>query len=180
MTDLDLLAQLIDDIARDMRSEIEPLPLEDVSWSPGTQANSIGVSLWHMARGMDFLAVQVLQGKPVDDELWHTLGWCEKTGYNPRGIGYGGWGVVTGYSWEEVLAIPALSARELMEYLDQAAGAVSTQVRLLTPESAHQAVPELMKGRLTYYQWVKEFYKGFQAHVGEMMAIKAMIARWQS
>jgi len=34
-----------------------------------------------------------------------------------------------------------------------------------------------MKGRLTHYQWVKEFYKGLQGHVGEIMAIKSMKAR---
>jgi len=47
----------------------------------------------------------------------------------------------------------------------------------MSPEAAQQKVPGLMGGRLTYYQWVKEFYKGFQAHVGEIMAIKALIAR---
>lgn len=177
MTDLELLAELIEDLARDLRPEIEPLTTEKLAWNPGPQANSIGVTLWHMARGMDFLAVRILQAKAAEEEQWHTKGWKEKTSYDPRGIGYGGWGVVTDYTWEDVLAIPKLSSQEIMEYFDQACFALSAQVRKLTDESAHQLVQEFMKGRLTKFQWIKFFYKGLQAHVGEIIAIKAMKAR---
>jgi hypothetical protein len=177
MTDMELLAELIDDLARDLRPEIEPLTLEELAWQPGPQANSIGITLWHIARGLDLLTVRVLQNKPPEEEHWHTRGWRAKTGYDPRGIGYGGWGVITGYSWEEVQAVPALTAGELLEYLEQACGALSAQVRALTSEAARQRAPGLMGGKLTYYRWVKEFYKGFQAHVGEIVAIKALMAR---
>jgi len=180
MTDLELLAQLIDEVHRDLKPIIEPMPLEELHWNPGPQANSIGVTLWHMARGMDFLSTRVMQGKPAEEELWHTLGWREKTGYDPRGIGYGGWGVITGYTWEEVLAIPKLSAADMLQYLDQSSTSLSAQVRGLTAEKAGEQVPELMKGKLTYFRWVKEFYKGFQAHIGEIVAIKAAIDRGRS
>jgi hypothetical protein len=177
MTDLELLAELIEDLARDLRPEIEPLTPDALAWNPGPQANSIGVTLWHMARGMDFLAVRILQDKPAEEEGWHTQGWREKTGYDPRGIGYGGWGVVTGYTWEEVLAIPKFNSKEIIEYFEQSCFALSEQVRQLNDESAHQLVQEFMKGRLTRFEWVKFFYKGLQAHVGEIMAIKAMKLR---
>jgi hypothetical protein len=177
MTDLELLAELIEDLAHDLRPEIEPLTQQELDWNPDPQANSIGVTLWHMARGMDFLTARVLQSGPAEEEQWHTKGWRQKTGYDPRGIGYGGWGVVTGYSWEEVLAIPKLSSQEIMEYFDQTCYALSDQVRRLTQEVAAKPVQEFMKGKLTRYQWTKHFYKGFQAHVGEIMAIKARITR---
>ena len=177
MTYLELLAELIEDLARDLRPEIEPLPPEALAWNPGPQANSIGVTLWHMARGMDFLAVRILQAKEAEQEYWHVKGWREKTGYDPRGIGYAGWGMVTGYTWEEVLAIPKLTSQEMMEYFDQACFALSGQVRQLTDEVAQQPVPNYRKGKLTRYEWLKFFYKGLQAHVGEIMAIKAMKAR---
>jgi hypothetical protein len=177
MTDLELLTELIEDLARDLRPEIEPLTPEALAWNPGPQANSIGVTLWHMARGMDFLAVRILQGRPAEEEQWHTQGWREETGYDPRGVGYSGWGVVTGYTWEEVLVIPTLTSQEILEYFDQACCALSGQVRQLSHETAQQLVPNYMQGRLTHYQWIKHFYKGLQAHVGEIMAIKAMKAR---
>lgn len=177
MTNLELLAELIDDLARDLRPEVESLMPTDLAWLPGPQANSIGVTLWHIARGMDFLATQVLQNQPSEAELWHTLGWAARTGYDPRGHGYEGWGVITGYTWAEVLAIPALTAADLLEYLDRASQALSAQVRALTPNTASQRVPHLMGGKLTRYRWVKEFYKGFQAHVGEIVAIQALMKR---
>jgi hypothetical protein len=174
---MDLLAELIDDLRRDLRPVIEPLTAEELAWQPGEQANSIGVTLWHIGRGLDLLAVRVLQSKPPEAELWHSLGWRERTGYDPHGHGYGGWGVLTGYAWEEVQAIPALSASELLEYLDQTSAAASEQVRHLGSEAARQPAPGLMDGRLTYYRWIKEFYKGFQAHVGEIVAIRELMLR---
>jgi hypothetical protein len=177
MNDMELLAELINDLGRDLRPLIEPLTAQELAWQPGPQANSIGVTLWHIARGLDLLAVRVLQNKPPEAELWHTLGWRERTGYEPHGHGYGGWGVLTGYTWEEVMALPALSAGELLEYLEQTIAEVTAQVRLLDSEAARQPAPGLMDGRLTYFRWIKEFYKGFQAHVGEIVAMREMMSR---
>jgi len=177
MNDLELLAELIDDLARDLRPVIEPLSPEELAWLPAPQSNSIGVTIWHIARGVDFLATRVLQGKPPEAELWHAAGWRVKTGYDPRGLGYDGWGVLTGYTWEEVLAIPGLTAAEYLEYLEQACQALSPLVRSLSSEVAQQPAPGLLDGKLTYWQWSKAFYKGFQAHVGEILAIKKRLTR---
>lgn len=177
MNDLELLAELVEDLARDLRPEIEPLSGEQLAWQPGEQANSIGVTLWHMARGLDLLAIRVLQNRPAEEELWHTQGWRERTGYDPRGVGFAGWGVLTGYSWDEVLALPKLSASEVLTYLEQACRTAAAEIRKLDPEMARQPAMGMLRGRLTYYQWIKGFYKGFQAHVGEIMAIKALQAK---
>jgi hypothetical protein len=175
MNDLELLAELIEDIARDLRPEIQSLTPAELDWQPGLQANSIGVTLWHIARAFDLLAVRVLQNKPPEAELWHANGWRARTGYDPRGLGFGGWGVVTGYTWDEVQAIPSLTAEELLQYLDEACAACAAQVRELSSESARQPALGLLDGKLTYYRWIKLFYKGSQAHVGEIMAIKARL-----
>ncbi len=177
MNDMELLAELIGDIVRDLRPEIQPLTVEELSWEPGPQANSIGVTLWHIARGLDLLATRVFQGKPAGEELWHTGGWRDRTGYDPRGVGYGGWGVVTGYTWEEVQAIPRLTAADILQYLDEVSAIVTAQVRQFTSDSARQPAMALMNGRLTYYEWIKAFYKGFQGHIGEIMALKAQMKK---
>lgn len=78
-------------------------------------------------------------------------------------------------TWEEVLAIPVLAAAELLEYLDNAIGVLSPLVRALSPEAPRHAVPWIMDGKLSNFQWIKSFYKGFQAHVGEILAIKALM-----
>ena len=50
MNDPELLAELIDDLARDLRPEIELLTPEEFSWQSGPQANPIGMTIWHLAR----------------------------------------------------------------------------------------------------------------------------------
>ena len=175
MNEIDLLSELLTDIVRDLKPEILPLTPAELAWQPGPRANSIGVTIWHIARGMDFLATRLFLQKSADEELWHANGWREKTGYDPRGIGYDGWGVLTGYTWEEVLAIPRLTSIELMQYLEDSCQSLTSQVCNFTPETIHQPARVLMDGKLTYYRWVKGFYKGFQAHIGEIMAIKALM-----
>lgn len=177
MTDVELLVELVGDIARDLRPEIEPLSAGELDWQPGPQTNSIGVTLWHVARGLDFLAARVLRGGAAEEELWHAGGWRERTGYDPRGHGYGGWGVITGYTWEEVEAIPRLTAAESLQYLDEAVTAVTIELARFTSETIRRPAPAVLDGKLTYYQWVKSFYKGFQAHVGEIVALKALMKR---
>jgi hypothetical protein len=76
-----------------------------------------------------------------------------------------------------VLAIPRLTPAEHVTYLRQAASDLAAGVRRLTEAKAALPAPGLMDGKFTYREWVKSFYKGFQAHVGEIMAIKASIAQ---
>jgi len=177
MTQLELLAELVEDVARDLGPQVEKLTQDQIDWFPRLEGNSIGVTVWHLARGMDLLATRVMRGEPAENELWHTAGWRDRTGYDPRGVGYGGWGVITGYTWPEVLAIPRLTPAEHVEYLRRAAGDLAAEVRKLTEAAAAEPAPGLMDGKFTYRDWVKSFYKGFQAHLGEIMAIKASIAQ---
>jgi len=87
-----------------------------------------------------------------------------------------GLGAVTGYTWEEVQAIPSLSAEELLAYLDQACHALSQHLLTMSPEALHQSVPGLGDQR-TAYEWVKPVLKGCLGHLGEIQALKAMKAR---
>ena len=175
MTDIELLGELIGDLARDLRPEIQQLAADELLWQPAPEANAIGVTVWHIARGLDFLAVRILRGDAAEDELWHRNGWRERTGYDPHGIGYGGWGVLTGYTQEEVRAIPRLGAADLVNYLDQACGAVVVELGNFDSRSIRQTATTVLDGRLTYFQWAKSFYKGFQAHVGEIVAIEGLM-----
>jgi hypothetical protein len=85
--------------------------------------------------------------------------------------------VITGYTWEEVLAVPLFSSQEIMEYFDLSCFALSAQIYKMTEETSLEPVQEFINGKLNQYQWVKFFYQGLQSHVGEIMAIKAMLAR---
>jgi hypothetical protein len=176
MTDLDLLTQWLQDAHDQLAKEIQALPPEALNWQPDPEANSIGVTVWHVARWMDILAVQVFQAKPAEAEVWHTQGWRAHTGYDPRGKGQKGWGAITGYTQAEVKAIPLLSAQELLMYLGQAYAALREQILGLPLEALHQRAPGLTYD-MTLYDWAREEWQGFFGHVGEIQAIKAMWGR---
>ena len=177
MNDIEVLLDWLQDLAKNMREEIESLSVEDLAWQPDAEANTIGVTVWHMARWLDVLAVQTLQREAPEQEQWHTRGWTKKTGYDPRGIGYRGLGVVTGYTLEEVKVIPRLTAENLLAYFEQTSEALSEQLRLLPPGTLHQ--PPTPTSRRTVYESIKPILQGCFGHVGEIEALKAMRARTQ-
>lgn len=174
MRDVEVLANLVEKLARDLREEIAGLSREELSWQPDTEGNDIAVTVWHGSRWLDVLTVRVLEDRPAEQELWHTRGWLERTGYDPRGIGYRGLGVLTGYTIAEVAALPALNADELLQYLDEACAALRSHLLQLPADGLSQPVPG---GRRTVYDQVSSILMGCFGHVGEVEALKAMQAR---
>ncbi len=177
MNDVELLVDWIQDLAGSVRAEVAPLSAKELAWQPDPEANNIGVTVWHMARWLDVITTQVLDGQAPEAELWHTRGWMENTGYDPRGIGYKGLGVVMGYTQAEVEAIPVLSADGLLTYFDQTCAAMCDYLRALPPDALHQVPAPESGRRRTAYQSLKPIVQGCFGHVGEIEALKAMQSR---
>ena len=173
---LELLARLQSGVCGTLAS----LSAGALAWQPDPQANGIGVTVWHFSRWLDVLAVRVLGAGPSDDELWFANGWAERSGYDPRGLGVGGLGVLTGYSLAEALAVPPLAADELLTYLDEAVAALTTHLRSLTSDELRQPARGLREpgGEPTSgREWVLDILLGSLGHLGEIRAIKALQAR---
>ena len=83
-------------------------------------------------------------------------------------------GNITGYTWDEVLEIPALPAADLLAYLDQVVADLAAQLRAMTPEALLMVVPGIT-GRRNPYQWVRPILQGCFGHLGEIEAMKS----WQ-
>ena len=176
MRDVELLADLVAKLARDVHAEIAELSPEGLAWQPDPEANNIGVTVWHFSRWLDMLAVQALANRSAAEELWQTRGWAARTGYDPRGIGYLGLGLLTGYTQAEVAAVPQLTAGHLLEYLDQACGALRERLLGLPSEALYQPTPGL-GGKRKVYDLLTSILMGCFGHVGEIEALKAMRER---
>jgi uncharacterized protein len=176
MTDLELLADLVDDLTKGIHKAVSGLSHEELIWRPDAEGNSIGVTVWHMSRGLDVLKVRFLEQQQALAEQWHTQGWGKQTGYDPRGIGTGGLGILSGYTQEEVAAIPVLTAEQLLAYLDQVSDALR-QYLLSLPEGALSRPTMFVGERLTAYQVIKEIVLGCVGHLGEIEALKALQIR---
>jgi hypothetical protein len=118
----------------------------------------------------------VLQIHSQEDEQWFTRGRREKTGYDPRGLGYRGFGAITGYTLDEMKRVPAMSADDLLAYLEQVCGTLAKSVIAVSPEALHEPTP-VFKGERTVYEWIKPILKDSLGHVGEIQAMKAMQKR---
>ena len=176
MTDLELFVDLVDDLTKGIHKQVSGLSHKELTWQPDTEGNSIGVTVWHISRGLDVLKVRFLEQRPAEAEQWYTQGWARQTAYDPRGIGTGGLGILSGYTRQEVSAIPELSAEELLAYLDQVSHALR-QYLLSLPEGALAQPTTFVGERLTGYLVIKEIVLGCVGHLGEIEALKALQTR---
>ena len=176
MTSVEMLADLVTTLSKGIHKEVAGLSVPELTWQPDAQGNSIGVTVWHMSRGLDVLKVRFLEQQQAHAEQWFTQGWARKTAYDPRGMGTGGLGILSGYTQEEVAAIPVLSAEELLAYLDQVSDALC-QYLLSLPEAMLSQSSMFLGARLTAYQVIKEILLGCVGHLGEIEALKALQTR---
>jgi hypothetical protein len=171
----DVLIDLLEDNRRRLRRVFAALSDEAVFWRPEADANSIAITVWHMARILDvFLTLQAEGGLP-EEECWFQQGWAEQTGYDPRGIGSNGWGMLTGYTQEEVAAIQPLTREQVMGYLDQVYDKIKEYLAGTPIEKLLTLAPGF-DGRYTQYQCIQMALMDNVRHLGEIFAIKA---RWE-
>jgi ketosteroid isomerase-like protein len=176
MTSVEILADLVASLTGGIHKALTGLPIQELTWRPDAEGNNIGVTVWHCSRGLDVLKVRFLEQQQALAEQWFTQGWARKTGYDPRGIGTAGLGILSGYTQEEVAAIPVLSAEELLAYLDQVSDALR-QYLLSLPEEMLSQSTMFAGERLTAYQVIKEILLGCVGHLGEIEALKALQIR---
>ena len=170
----DVLIDLLEDNRRRLQRVFDSVNDECIYWKPDPESNSIAITVWHMARIFDVFLTQQAKGEPAQEEGWFRGGWLEQTGYDPRGIGQNGWGMLTGYTLTEASQIPQLTRKELIGYLDEVYDTVrdyltNTPIEsLLTPSAGFD-------GRYTRYQCIQMALLDNVRHLGEIYAIQA---RW--
>lgn len=170
---VETLRDILRDLVRDLRAETEALSAAELDWRPRPTANSIGITVWHVARWLDVLECPVLEGRDAAAERWQLDGWAARRGYDPRGIGAHGLGTVTGYGPEEVARIPSLTAPELVTHLDAAGRDLDATLHALDA-AALAAAARGGAGERTAYDWIKAVLEGALGHLGEVRALRAM------
>lgn len=157
------------------------MPQSALLWQPDAEANNIAVTVWHVCRALDLLKVKIIENQPDPNQLWYSKGWAAKTNYDPTGLGFSGFGNLSGYSLEQVKKVPLLSAAELLEYFDQVYKALNDYLTNIKDEalegtpigwpSAAGVSPQ------SIYIVLMMFLLDNREHLGEIKAIKAMWSR---
>ena len=58
-----LLADLVDDLTKGIHKVVTGLSVSELTWQPDAEGNSIGVTVWHISRGLDVLKVRFLSAQ---------------------------------------------------------------------------------------------------------------------
>jgi len=172
----DVLLDLLDDNTKRVHQLLDEITEECLHWQPDPGANSIAVTLWHASRVFDVFMTQHIKGQPNEKEVWIQSDWAQKSGYDPRGLGTNGWGMLTGYSLNEMREIPRFGKELLHGYYDETAAVIQSYLEKTSEEELAQAAPGL-EGKRTKFYWVRHPLFDLTRHVGEMLALKAMWER---
>ena len=172
----DVIIDLLEDTRRRLRRVMGQISDECLYWTPDPEANSIAVTVWHMGRLFDVFLTQQARGQAAENECWMRLGWAERTGYDPRGIGRDGWGSVNGYTLEEVDAIPRFTKAQLLAYIDDVYDTVKAYVSD-TPMEELQTPGAGFEERYSKYQCIQMALMDNARHLGEIYTLKAMWER---
>jgi hypothetical protein len=165
MRDTELIAMWFEDIGAALWRRVERLDEDALEWRADDRGNNVRETVWHMSRWIDVLT-RLLDGTQPSAERWFTDGWADRTGYDPRGIGDDGLGALTGYTFEEVLAVPRLTAGELLEYADSVIAPLAQRLRALPDDDAAKALRRPIR-----------ILQGCFAHIGEIDALLAIRER---
>ena len=179
MNHKDVFLDMLENYAFSLHRTIADLPDEALQWQPDPEANNIMVTVWHVCRALDVLKVKIIENRPHPDQLWYARGWASKTGYDPAGLGSGGFGNLAGYTLKQVKEVPLLSAKELLEYFDQVYEALRVYLAAIElkaleeppagwPGDPGSSAPE------NIYVVIMMFLLDNREHLGEIKAIRAM------
>jgi hypothetical protein len=118
---------------------------------------------------MDMFITRRLENKDAANEIW-VREWTPKTGYDPRGLGTSGNGVLIGYTMDDVKKVPALTPAEMLNYFD---ATLESFVSVLRKVELNTQAPggEIKR---TYYEWARIAMLDGIRHTGEIFAIRAM------
>ena len=175
MDAIDVLIDLLEDNRRRLHRGLSHMSDECVLWRPDLDANSIAITIWHMARIFDVFLTQHAIGDASGAECWFRFGWADKTGYDPRGKGHNGWGMLTGYTQEEVADMPQLAKAQVLDYLDEVYDTVKKYLASISMEKL-QTPGAGFDGEYTKYQCIQMALLDNVRHLGEIFAIEA---RWK-
>jgi len=159
-----LMAEWVGDLRAGIERQLGRTPDAALHWRPARETNSIGDTVWHIARWLDLVVMWLANAAP-ETQHWIGDGWAARTGYDPRGLGTDGLGAISGYTFSEVEAIPKLRADELRAYLDAV---------------CDDLIPKLAAADDTAARRYKGVVQGTFGHLGEIAALRALYERQAS
>ena len=175
MTEKELLIDFYATYWQRVQTILHDMPRAAMTWTPNSDIRSIAILGWHLGRSLDLLTVRLLRGLPSEQELWHVAGWCERTGYDPTGIGYGGFGNLAGYAPWDVDGIPLLTVVELLDYFNAAYDQLMVYLTEMDVKELGEISADMRHLDQTKYEWLRNFLNDGRETLG---TIRTMHRLW--
>jgi uncharacterized damage-inducible protein DinB len=128
-----LLRDLYGRVPEVCHDAVEGLSAEQLVQQPGSDANTIGWLVWHLARVQDAQIAELIGA----DQLWVTGGWAASFGLEPDPDNHG-----YGHTPQQVLEVRPESANALLAYLHAVAARTDEMLAGLTPGDLDRIVDE--------------------------------------
>lgn len=131
ITAIEVLRQAFQLAHRGLRTAVSELTPEQLVWRPQEKANSVAFYLWHIPRTTDFYLNRRIRGVR---ELWSRENWRARLPIEAEGQGTAGLGIGTGFTDQQVGAMPALSPADYLAYVDAVEQEMDAWLAGLLPE----------------------------------------------
>ena len=170
----EVLVEWLRDLEQETVARLDLTSEQELEFRPHPHANNADVTVWHLGRWFDVLASRRVHGALERPERWYRDGWADRTAYDPQGIGFLGLGTLTGYSVEEMLAVPAFGAEALRSYFQGTIDDIVDVIGSMATQELHQPGPA---GLPSVYQAVGSTIQGSFGHVGEIDCLVSLFHR---
>ena len=164
----DVLIELFDRIAEQIRDAVEVLDAEQLTTSPEPGSNTVGWLVWHIARGQDAQVADLLD----EEQLWTTGDWAARFGLEPDPTNHG-----YGHSTDEMKRVRPDGPDVLIEYYDAVAARTRTFLEQLTPDDLDRVVDESWDPPVTLGVRLVSIANDDIQHAGQAAYVRGMLLR---
>ncbi|MFB9236937.1 DinB family protein [Plantactinospora siamensis] len=164
----DLLIEAFDRLPDLVRSAVDGLSADQLRWTPGPGANSVGWLVWHLTRVQDSHLAELLDA----DQVWVSGDRAAGFGLDPdpRNTGYG-------HTSEQVAAVAPRDPQVLIDYHRAVTERTLEYLRGLQPADLDRVVDENWDPPVTLgVRLVSVLEDDFQ-HVGQAAYVRGLAER---
>ncbi len=154
-----------DEYLAELKKVVDGLSIDEAYKQPSPHSNTIGWSVWHMARVEDYWLNNVVQG---DAQVWNSGGWDKKFGMDPENRG-------AGQTIEQVLAMPHVAVTELLAYFDAVRAKTSPFITGLAESDLAREIEHPRFGKVTGRWIVGHIVVEESQHVGQVAFTRGIL-----
>lgn len=149
---------------RNVQRVTDSLSQDEISWRPSCGCNSIGLILFHIAKGDDSFLLPNLTGQKA---IWETEKWCDRLGM-PVTESEGQ------YSAEQVNTFVPPCLKDLVAYAQAVRARLLAHIQAVKPEEFDRKITLPYFGEMTVAAFVAIMIDHASQHIGEMSYLRGL------